>query len=241
MISAASRDHIVACIDKAEAAGGKTLVDGRGWAKRHPGTWVGPTVILKASAAAAAGESEEIFGPVLMVVKVGRRVANWVRLKKLCFFPPKRAGILPELLSRPELGEGARFQLFGAAVQCFGSLGVVQVQLQETRVPIVVIAPMRRWSLVRVGSGNCCLLVLRALLFLAMAMPLFPFFPLLLSDPLSLLLLPPLLLRCTSGGHVAGGPCGRERLPFWQRGLHLHHLRGGGGFLPDPLHGGHDR
>eukprot|EP00903_Cladosiphon_okamuranus_P010607 g10031.t1 len=70
VISAASRDHIVACIDKAEAAGGEMLVDGRGWAKRQPGTWVGPTVILKASAAAAAEESEEIFGPVLMVVKV---------------------------------------------------------------------------------------------------------------------------------------------------------------------------
>lgn len=77
MISAASRDHIVTCIDKAEAAGGEPLVDGRVWAKRQPGTWVGPTVILKgkgkgSAAGAVAEEAEEIFGPVLMVVKVGQ-------------------------------------------------------------------------------------------------------------------------------------------------------------------------
>lgn len=79
VISAASRDHIVASVDKAVAAGGEPLVDGRGWTKRQPGTWVGPTVILKgkvSAAAAAAEESEEIFGPVLMVVKVCRRRAR---------------------------------------------------------------------------------------------------------------------------------------------------------------------
>lgn len=70
MISAASRDHIVGCIGKAEAAGGKVIVDGRGWAERRPGTWVGPTVIVRGKGAEAA-EAEEIFGPVLMVVKVG--------------------------------------------------------------------------------------------------------------------------------------------------------------------------
>ncbi|CAN0235828.1 unnamed protein product, partial [Pylaiella littoralis] len=73
VISAASRDHIVGCIDKAQAAGHEVLVDGRGWAKRQPGTWVGPTVIVKGREGngGATEESEEIFGPVLMVVKVG--------------------------------------------------------------------------------------------------------------------------------------------------------------------------
>lgn len=72
VISAASRDHIVGCIDKAQAAGHEVLVDGRGWAKRQPGTWVGPTVIVKGREGngGATEESEEIFGPVLMVVKV---------------------------------------------------------------------------------------------------------------------------------------------------------------------------
>ena len=74
VISAASRDHIVDCIAKEEAAGGKVLVDGRSWAERRPGTWLGPTVILRtggaAAAVAAAGKGEEVFGPVLMVVKV---------------------------------------------------------------------------------------------------------------------------------------------------------------------------
>lgn len=81
MISAASRDHIVSCVDKAEAGGAEVLVDGRGWAKRQPGTWVGPTVILRGAAAGGNGNgehAEEIFGPVLMVVKVGVVVAEEV-------------------------------------------------------------------------------------------------------------------------------------------------------------------
>ena len=106
MISAASRDHIVACIDKAEAAGGKPLVDGRGWAKRQPGTWVGPTVILKSkgSAVAAAEESEEIFGPVLMVVKVGGQVAG----QGLEEIPGGAGGMEGSMPARV----GARFALF---------------------------------------------------------------------------------------------------------------------------------
>lgn len=49
------------------------LVDGRGWAERKSGTWVGPTVIVKSrngSNGDGDGKPEEIFGPVLMVVKV---------------------------------------------------------------------------------------------------------------------------------------------------------------------------
>ncbi|CAN0191287.1 unnamed protein product, partial [Ectocarpus fasciculatus] len=72
VISAASRDHIVGRIGAAEADGGEVLVDGRGWAERKPGTWVGPTVIVKSRNGNSGGDgkSEEIFGPVLMVVKV---------------------------------------------------------------------------------------------------------------------------------------------------------------------------
>lgn len=71
MISAASRDHILGRIGAAEADGGEVLVDGRGWSERKPGTWVGPTVIVKSrNGNKGDGKSEEIFGPVLMVVKV---------------------------------------------------------------------------------------------------------------------------------------------------------------------------
>lgn len=70
MISAASRDHILKCIAKAEAAGGELLVDGRDWAKREPGTWVGPTVILQGKKDSSAEAVEEVFGPLLMVIKV---------------------------------------------------------------------------------------------------------------------------------------------------------------------------
>lgn len=67
VISAASRDHIVECINKAVMVDGdELLVDGRDWAKREPGTWVGPTVILKRK----KEPEEELFGPVLIVVKV---------------------------------------------------------------------------------------------------------------------------------------------------------------------------
>lgn len=72
VISTASRDHIVECISKAvspDGGSGELLLDGRQWAERRPGTWVGPTVILLKRRDKEA-LSEEIFGPVLMVVKV---------------------------------------------------------------------------------------------------------------------------------------------------------------------------
>ena len=53
------------------------VVDGRPWAKRKPGTWVGPTIVVKQRGAGDAGgggaerKAQELFGPVLMVVKVG--------------------------------------------------------------------------------------------------------------------------------------------------------------------------
>lgn len=69
VISAESRDHIVACIDKAVSTGGELLVDGRHWAERQPGTWVGPTIILKKKDKNGREHSEEIFGPVITVIK----------------------------------------------------------------------------------------------------------------------------------------------------------------------------
>ena len=73
MISEESRDHIVGCINKEEAAGGDVVVDGRPWVKRGPGTWVGPTIVVKQKGAGGdERKAEEIFGPVLMVVKVRR-------------------------------------------------------------------------------------------------------------------------------------------------------------------------
>ena len=64
--------------------GAEALVDGRPWAdfgaagaggpgRTAGGTWVGPTVLLHKSAQDAAVR-EEIFGPVLSVVRVG----SWV-------------------------------------------------------------------------------------------------------------------------------------------------------------------
>lgn len=48
----------------------KVLLDGRGWAEKHSsGNWVGPTVLLHDSANDSAVK-DEIFGPVLSIVKV---------------------------------------------------------------------------------------------------------------------------------------------------------------------------
>lgn len=44
-----------------------------------------------------------------------------------------------------------------------------------------------------------------------------------------------------AGGHVAGGPGGRKCLTLRERRLGVHLVGAGGGLLPDPLPGGHDR
>lgn len=66
VIDAISQKKILGYIDQAEKAGSKILVDGRPWAKKTPGFWVGPTVILHSSADAPA-MTDEIFGPVLVI------------------------------------------------------------------------------------------------------------------------------------------------------------------------------
>lgn len=46
-----------------ESGGAKILLDGRSWAERAPGYWVGPTVILHTNLQDQALK-DEIFGPV---------------------------------------------------------------------------------------------------------------------------------------------------------------------------------
>ncbi|MEE9393859.1 MAG: CoA-acylating methylmalonate-semialdehyde dehydrogenase [Planctomycetota bacterium] len=67
--NAASVDRIRGYIDAAEAAGAKVIVDGR---KANPidgGYWVGPTILDEVDAHSSAA-CEEIFGPVLSIVRV---------------------------------------------------------------------------------------------------------------------------------------------------------------------------
>ena len=71
VVSPEARDRIVGYIDDAERRGAKILVDGRGAtaAGLPDGNWVGPTLIDYASADMPAA-CEEIFGPVLTIVRV---------------------------------------------------------------------------------------------------------------------------------------------------------------------------
>ncbi len=69
----AARDRITAYIDAAEKAGAKIVLDGRkadgGGGGGGGGYWVGPTIIDHCSAEMACAR-EEIFGPVLSIVRV---------------------------------------------------------------------------------------------------------------------------------------------------------------------------
>ena len=70
IISEAAHERITRTIDEAEQNGAKVLLDGRG--KRVPGAdggwWIGPT-ILDGVPADAPAACEEIFGPVLSIVR----------------------------------------------------------------------------------------------------------------------------------------------------------------------------
>ncbi|CAN0422333.1 unnamed protein product, partial [Discosporangium mesarthrocarpum] len=70
VISAAARDHIVSHVTQEGAKGWEVLLDGRLWATRSPGTWVGPTIIRAGPGAGLEGLGEEVFGPLLKVVQV---------------------------------------------------------------------------------------------------------------------------------------------------------------------------
>jgi malonate-semialdehyde dehydrogenase (acetylating)/methylmalonate-semialdehyde dehydrogenase len=71
VISPESRDFIVRTVTEAEAAGAAMVVDGRGLVVpgHEDGFWVGPTVIDHVKTEMSAYK-EEIFGPVLVVVRV---------------------------------------------------------------------------------------------------------------------------------------------------------------------------
>ena len=65
-----SVERITRYINDAEARGAKVLVDGRqAMVDGNPGNWIGPTIIDHVSKDMPAG-SEEIFGPVLSIIRV---------------------------------------------------------------------------------------------------------------------------------------------------------------------------
>jgi acyl-CoA reductase-like NAD-dependent aldehyde dehydrogenase len=70
LIDNIAKNRVLKYIDEAEANGAQILLDGRSWASSHPdGFWVGPTIILHNSATDPAMQ-DEIFGPVLSILKV---------------------------------------------------------------------------------------------------------------------------------------------------------------------------
>jgi malonate-semialdehyde dehydrogenase (acetylating) / methylmalonate-semialdehyde dehydrogenase len=70
IVSPESRDRILGYINDAEAQGAKIVVDGRGaTVDGADGWWVGPTIIDHATPEMACAR-EEIFGPVITVIRV---------------------------------------------------------------------------------------------------------------------------------------------------------------------------
>jgi malonate-semialdehyde dehydrogenase (acetylating)/methylmalonate-semialdehyde dehydrogenase len=71
VITAAARDRIVGIVTEAKAAGAAMVVDGRSLVieGHEEGFWVGPTVLDNVTSEMTA-YTEEIFGPVLVVVRV---------------------------------------------------------------------------------------------------------------------------------------------------------------------------
>ncbi len=65
----ASVERITRYIEDAESRGAKLLIDGRGQSGGEGGYWVGPTLLDNVTPDMPAG-SEEIFGPVLSIVRV---------------------------------------------------------------------------------------------------------------------------------------------------------------------------
>ena len=67
--SAAAAARLRRAIDDAERAGARVLVDGRVSGPTENGYWVGPTILDRVDPASPAG-CEELFGPVLSIVRV---------------------------------------------------------------------------------------------------------------------------------------------------------------------------
>jgi malonate-semialdehyde dehydrogenase (acetylating)/methylmalonate-semialdehyde dehydrogenase len=71
VVTAAARDRIVSYVDAGEAAGATLVVDGRGYAPEghDGGFWTGPTLLDHVTPEMSV-YTDEIFGPVLVVVRV---------------------------------------------------------------------------------------------------------------------------------------------------------------------------
>ncbi len=70
IVTPESRERILGFIDGAEALGFDILVDGRGAkVEGYPGWWVGPTIIDRVEPGSPCA-TEEIFGPVLSILRV---------------------------------------------------------------------------------------------------------------------------------------------------------------------------
>jgi malonate-semialdehyde dehydrogenase (acetylating)/methylmalonate-semialdehyde dehydrogenase len=69
VVTSAARDRIVGYIEQGVAAGAEAVVDGRSIAREGDGYWVGPTLFDKVTPDMAI-YADEIFGPVLCVVRV---------------------------------------------------------------------------------------------------------------------------------------------------------------------------
>lgn len=67
--SAAAVERITRAIDDAERDGARVVVDGRGRRATGEGYWVGPTILDDVAPGSAAAR-EEIFGPVLTIIRV---------------------------------------------------------------------------------------------------------------------------------------------------------------------------
>jgi malonate-semialdehyde dehydrogenase (acetylating) / methylmalonate-semialdehyde dehydrogenase len=72
LIDNIAKTRVLQYIKESEEGGAQILLDGRGWASTAKGFWVGPTIILHNNKADRALH-EEIFGPVLSVIRVSSR------------------------------------------------------------------------------------------------------------------------------------------------------------------------
>jgi malonate-semialdehyde dehydrogenase (acetylating) / methylmalonate-semialdehyde dehydrogenase len=111
MVSAAARERIAAAIERAEGAGAELLLDGRGDAGPAR-TLLGPTILAVADPESEPAR-EELFGPLLSVVKVDDLDAA------LDFLNGSRYGNAGAIFTRS--GEAARRYRYGAEA---GMLGV---------------------------------------------------------------------------------------------------------------------
>jgi len=70
LIDSIAKSRVMSYIEESAAGGARVLLDGRHWSSKRPkGNWIGPTIILHSNRADRALH-DEIFGPVLSVIRV---------------------------------------------------------------------------------------------------------------------------------------------------------------------------